>query len=574
MSVLRPSTRPLSTPADMARRVVGLLIVLSLLGADAAGRISPVEAAPAGRDVIVVLKKGADARRVAKEMKVDVSHVYRNVFNGFSGRLPEAATSALGRNPQVAIVADDAPIRLAAQTLPAGIDRVDADHDPDAAINGQDLPRVDAGIAILDSGIDRGHPDLNVAGGVNCVTAGADYDDDHGHGTHVAGIAAANDNGASVVGVAPGARLYAVKVLDAQNRYSSTSALVCGLDWVLGQGSKIDVVNMSLGGRGTDGSCASTPLHQAVCAVTAADIPIVVAAMNEGIDAAPFVPATYDEVITVSAFADADGAPGGRGGACGNDQDDRFAAFSNFGPDVDIAAPGACVLSTTRGGGTGRMSGTSMATPHVTGALALFAATHPGASTAEARAWLLGTATRPQGSASGFGGDPDGSAEPVLALTPAGDGGGTPGPGGSGDPPPAGPRLAVTAYDQSANANDGGVAGDGDLATTWVASHGRAPRSASLSFDLGQNQSLGAVRWRFGRVGFADTFKIQVSSDQATWRTIATRHGASGTQWVTLPVDDAARYVRFLFANPHDDRRLGYLSEVELYGSDPSSGGL
>jgi subtilisin len=109
--------------------------------------------------------------------------------------------------------------------------------------------------AIIDTGIDTGHPELNVVGGTNCI-GGSSFNDDNGHGTHVAGIAAARDNTNGAVGVAPGARLWAVKVLNASGS-GSTSQIVCGIDWVTARASTIEVANMSLGGSSPLGSIST-----------------------------------------------------------------------------------------------------------------------------------------------------------------------------------------------------------------------------------------------------------------------------------------------------------------------------
>jgi subtilisin family serine protease len=158
-------------------------------------------------------------------------------------------------------------------------------------------------------------------------------------------------------------------------------------------------------------------LHRAFCRVVGRGISVVVASGNSGQDASRFVPANYREVITVSAFADTNGLPGGGGGSCFGEVDDTYASFSNYGPVVDIAAPGVCIRSTRRIGGTVVYTGTSFAAPHVAGALALYYAAHPRASVSAARTWLLTVAATPQ---TGPGGlvapNPYGSAEPVLWL--------------------------------------------------------------------------------------------------------------------------------------------------------------
>lgn len=322
--------------------------------------------------------------------------------------LTKTAAAALTADPQVAAVILDREVRMSAQTIPPGIARVGGDES--SASSGDGRGSVDVDIAILDTGIDSKHRDLNVIGGVNCIQGNNSFLDLNGHGTHVAGTAAAKDNSTGVVGVAPGARLWAVRVLDAGGA-GSWSSIICGIDWVTARADTIEVANMSLGGSGNNGSCTDHGLREAICRSTAAGVTYVVAAGNAAADADGFVPATYDEVIAVSAIADFDGQPGGVGPAtCQIGYDDTFADFSNYGADVDMAAPGVCVLSTWRGGGYRSISGTSMASPHVAGAAALYLSTHPGATPAQVRSALL---------AAGNGdwvGDPDAVHEPLLDV--------------------------------------------------------------------------------------------------------------------------------------------------------------
>ena len=183
----------------------------------------------------------------------------------------------------------------------------------------------------------------------------------------MAGTVAALDNSFGVVGVAPGARVWGVKILN-DNGYGLISWYVCGLDWILAQRDPNDssrplfeAVNMSVTKDGSDDhNCGLTnkdPLHQAICRVTAGGITVVAAAANDSHNASRNIPASYDEVITVSALADTDGKAGGLGGnRCfswgGYDKDDTFADFSNYGADVDIMAPGKCILSTIPGPAT------------------------------------------------------------------------------------------------------------------------------------------------------------------------------------------------------------------------------
>jgi subtilisin len=375
----------------MRRRVVvgGLLaaLVVSVMVT------APAVAAPEGRtgSYIVVLKGSANPAALAGRHGAKAEHVYRYALRGYSVELPAAKVAALRADPNVAAVVADQTFRIAAQSLPTGIDRIDGELS--SAVSGNGSGEVDVDIAVIDTGIDRDHPDLNARNGTNCVSPGAPAEDDHGHGTHVAGTAAARDNDIGVVGVAPGARVWAVKVLNSAGS-GTTSQIVCGIDWVTRNAGTIEVANMSLGGLSLFGSlstCSSTwdPMHPAICRSVNAGVTYAVAAGNSAANANNYVPATYNEVITVSALADFNGQPGGGAPAtCRADEDDTFANFSNYGADVDLIAPGVCILSTYLGGGYNTFSGTSMASPHVAGAAGLYKASNPGASPAQVRTAL------------------------------------------------------------------------------------------------------------------------------------------------------------------------------------------
>jgi subtilisin family serine protease len=274
---------------------------------------------------------------------------------------------------------------------------------------------VDVDVAVIDTGVDLDHPDLNVytAGAKNCST-GRSADDGNGHGTHVSGTIGALDNDLGVVGVAPGARIWPVRVLN-RSGSGSTASVVCGIDYVTAHASEIEVANMSLGGGGSDdGNCGinnNDAMHRAICASVLAGVTYAVAAGNESDNAANHVPAAYDEVITVSALADFNGLPGGGAAAtCRADVDDTFADFSNFGADVDLIAPGVCILSTWKGASYNTISGTSMATPHVAGGAALYKSTQPAASPAAVKAALQAAGNL------NWTGDPDGTKEPLLNV--------------------------------------------------------------------------------------------------------------------------------------------------------------
>lgn len=386
------------------------LIAATSIGVPAAGAArADVGVVPGA--YIVTLNAGDPASVAAehgRRVGADIDFVYRHALRGYAAHMSPAAASRVAADSRVAAVVPDRFVTISGQTVPAGVDRIDADVSSTAAGDGR--AAVDVDIAIIDTGIDVKHRDLNVVGGINCVPGGMSYADRNGHGTHVAGTAAARDNSSGVVGVAPGARLWAVRVLTSQGS-GTFASIICGVEWVTAHADVIDVANMSLGGSAPEGSCTDGGLHQAICASVNAGVTYAVAAGNSGADARFFAPASYDEVITVSAIADFDGKPGGMGApACQYGDDDTFAFFSNFGEDIDLAAPGVCVYSTTRGGGYTTLSGTSMASPHVAGAAALYKSTHRSASPAEVKAALQSAGTVD------WTGDPDGMQEPLVNV--------------------------------------------------------------------------------------------------------------------------------------------------------------
>jgi subtilisin family serine protease len=288
-------------------------------------------------------------------------HIYSATQRGFAARLTARQIDALENDPLVAYVEADGTMTVSAQTLPWGIDRIDADLSSTDAGDGRGaVSNVNA--YIIDTGIDTKHRDLNVVGHVNF--AGGQNRDCHGHGTHVAGTVAAKDDTNDVVGVAPGAPLTGVKVLGCGGS-GTTSGVIKGIDWVTANATKPAIANMSLGGG------ASTALDDAVKKSADSGVFYSIAAGNSGADACNYSPAragagTNNGVMTTAA----------------TDSSDKEASWSNFGNCVDIWAPGVSILSTRKGGGTTTMSGTSMAAPHVGGTGALYLSTNVGASPA------------------------------------------------------------------------------------------------------------------------------------------------------------------------------------------------
>ncbi|HKP91113.1 MAG TPA: S8 family serine peptidase [Thermoleophilaceae bacterium] len=381
------------------------MIVFALaLGAPAAASA----ATPIAGQYIVVLKGGSGkgvAAEHARSANARVLQTYDSALHGYAAKLSDAGLAEVKADPRVASVTQDASgSPITGQMLPTGVNRIDADMDTQRS--GDGTGAVDGAVAVFDTGVDTSHPDLNVAGGVNCVGPPSTYNDgtisdQYGHGTHVAGILGAKDDGVGVVGVAPGVRIYSVRDLDSRAT-GTISMQLCGIDWVTNNSAAlgIKVANSSqimLTAKPDDGNCGYSNgdvLHQAICRSTAAGITWVFGAGNNGTvaftnGAGP----NYREVLTTTAAADSNGTPnvGSRStfsctqiiGSSSkskppSETDDKYASFSSYASSTNatqvshtVAAPGQCIWSTFKGGTYGYLNGTSMAAPHATGTVEL-----------------------------------------------------------------------------------------------------------------------------------------------------------------------------------------------------------
>lgn len=324
-------------------------------------------------------RQTVDILSKASISNAEIVKVYSRTIMGATLKLTNEQVRQLEKLKEVKFIEQDRIVTFAPPTCGTGnTPPCPTDPDPEEPGDGTDteekpygILRVNGGATytgnavawIIDSGIDLNHPDLNVDAtrGYNAFTSGRDgksTDDGNGHGTHVAGTIAAIDNTIGVIGVAAGATVIPVKVLDSRGS-GSYSGVIAGVDWVGANGNAGDVANMSLGGPVSDA------LDAAVLEAAGKGIWFSLAAGNESKNASLSSPArangTY--VVTISAI----------------DINDNFASFSNFGnPPVDYAAPGVAIKSTWKDGGYNTISGTSMAAPHAAGVLLLGAASTDG----------------------------------------------------------------------------------------------------------------------------------------------------------------------------------------------------
>lgn len=525
----------------------GILSTVVAASALVVGAVAPALAAPAAHETfVVVLERGtpnvsAVAAELARSAGGRVGFVYEHSIEGFSLTASPAAAAALARNPQVAYVEPDREFTVSAQDTPTGIERIFATGNQALDIDGQDDSRVDVDVAVIDTGVDWEHPDLDVVDGINCA-AGSIFrtictgngDDDQYHGTHVAGTVAASDNGTGVVGVAPGARIHAVKVLNSKGS-GYTSWIVAGIDWVAARASTIEVANMSLGGSGF-----SQAQYDAIGRAVGKGVAFAVAAGNSDADANNYSPGGFNNVLSVSALADFNGLPGGGAAStCRADQDDTLADFSNWGSAVDIAAPGVCILSTypLERGGYGTISGTSMASPHVAGALALLASkTDPGNAT---DVYALYDAVKNAGNLNWTDDSGDGVKERLLDVSSALFAPTLVGGGGGGDPVNVAPTASFThsctdltcTFDASGSSDS-----DGDItAYSWAFGDDNTGSGETTSHTYATAMTYTVILTVFDDKGATGTTSHDVTATAPSGDVVLTASSTSqGSTWTAI----------------------------------------
>ncbi|MEU0667027.1 S8 family peptidase [Streptomyces lavendulocolor] len=359
------------------RACVAMLLLLPLaatpttaLAADDDPAPLRTTAVPVPDQYIVTLKPGtASAVRITQQLGLTPLHEYSRVLRGFTVRLTASQLATVRGLPDVAAVEQDAVVTagpLRANRAPAyswGLDRIDQPYLPLNQQFNVNSSGSGATAYVLDTGIDYAHPEFGgrARPGFDAMGDGRNGQDCNGHGTHVAGTV-----GGANFGVARQASLVSVRVLGCDGK-GSWGGMIAGMDWVAKNARQPAVLNGSLGGP------RSEAVNQAATALSDSGVLPVIAAGNDSVDACNVSPASAARVLTVGA----------------TDYQDRETDFSNYGPCLDMYAPGAAIVSARLGGGSVALNGTSMASPHVAGVATLLKARYPAANPAQVYTWLV-----------------------------------------------------------------------------------------------------------------------------------------------------------------------------------------
>jgi subtilisin len=369
---------------------------------------------------IVTLHRDVDVDKVINEFGLKPRHRYHHAIHGFAAAMDTATAARLKADARIRTIEPDGRVVLCSQTPSTGIIRMGLTNFPEAHINGQDH-RINVDVAVLDTGIQLDHPDLNVVQGVDLTGSGLNGNDWDGHGTHVAGIIGALDNNIGVVGVAPGVNLWSVQVVGPNDDYGNWSDVIAGCDYIA-TNVQIAVVNCSLA---SDGS--PTPydaIHQAVTNLVNLGIVFVAAAGNSTADIATggswgdprnIVPAAFAEVMAVTAMDPI------------NNYIATFCNYSNWphdpsfvnspGAAIDLTEPGVNILSTYTNSGYATLEGTSMACGFASGLVALYIAANGRATNAQGvyaiRQALIDSGQPQTNWGVPYTYDPDGNLEPL-----------------------------------------------------------------------------------------------------------------------------------------------------------------
>lgn len=362
--------------AATAAAVLGLTTAGPASAAPAPSALVAVAVADAGDAAVegayvVTLDPGTDAGALAADLDLDVDHVYDDIVDGFAGDLDATELAELRADPSVVAIEEDQVFSVAATQgiNPSGglwgLDRVDQRNRPLSGGYTYGTTATDVTAYVIDTGIATSHADFGGRARNVYDALGGNGQDCQGHGTHVAGTI-----GGSTYGVAKGVQLRGLRVLGCDGR-GSTSGIIAAVDWVAANAQKPAVANMSLGGG------FSSALNAAVDRLSASGVSVAVAAGNENQNACNVSPASADSAVSVAA----------------SDRDDAKASFSNFGTCTDLYAPGVGVTSAWLNGGTNTISGTSMASPHVAGVMALYKGRNGDAASSTVKSWIIGNAT-------------------------------------------------------------------------------------------------------------------------------------------------------------------------------------